>query len=407
MKKSIGIIGGGILGLTTAYVFSTAMTDVQLTIVEKEKDVGEHQTGHNSGVVHSGIYYPPNSLKAKLTRKGREYLRVFCQEHNIPYSRCGKLIVATTEAQYPQLLRLYERGKQNGLRCELWNSHQIRMREPHCIAQRAVWVPETAVTDFTAIAKKLRSILESRNVHILTNTVFHRAEFRRGKILVRTSHRDFEFDYLINCGGLYADKIAQQCGVTVSGKILPFRGEYYSICEEKSSVCRGLIYPVPDPRLPFLGVHLTRTIHGEVKCGPTALLVLAREGYTWADCDIRDLYDILTYRGTWFLIGRFFRTGVQELYRSFSKSAFYRSVTRLITGIEREDLLRNGSGVRAQFVFPDGKLADDFILRAEKNMLHIFNAPSPAATASFAIAEYIYRTFQKHYPDFSALSSSA
>ncbi len=395
MKQRFCVVGAGIVGLATARALAQTFPDSRITVIEKEAAVAQHQSGHNSGVLHSGVYYPPNSLKAQLTRRGYRLLLEFCDQQQIPYRLSGKLIVAQDASELPQLEKLYAQGKQNGLQCELWEPDQFHEQEPYCRGIRALWVPEAGVVDFRRVARALQQWLLDRGHQILTNTTFLRAKEYPDAVEIATSQGEMVVDGFIACAGLYADVVAQRSGIAVPARIVPFRGEYYTLVPDKQYLCRGLIYPVPDPRFPFLGVHITRGIDGEVHCGPNAVLAFAREGYRWSVVRPSELWQTLRYSGTMHLIRRYWRTGVAEVVRSLSKRWFYRSVARLLREVAPEDLQRNGSGVRAQLLLPNGQLYNDFFFKHRRRMLHVLNAPSPAATASLAIGEHIVQFFQE------------
>ncbi len=398
MKPKFCIVGAGIVGLATARALATTFPECHITILEKEADIAQHQSSHNSGVIHSGIYYPPDSLKAKLTRQGYRSLLAFCDQFGIPYRLSGKLIVALTPAEFPRLHALYDRGRQNGLQCELWETDRIHQQEPYCKGIRAIWVPEAGVVDFFAVAQALKQWLNARGHTILTNTEFLKAEEQAAGVRITTGQGEFFVDGLIACAGLYADVVAHRAQLSVPARIIPFRGEYFTITPQKSKLCNGLIYPVPDPRFPFLGVHVTRTIAGTVHCGPNAVLALSREAYHWHTFRCSEAWRILTYRGTLNLLRQYWRPAISEIQRSLSKRQFYRSVSQLLADLEPQDLYRNGSGVRAQLLLPNGTLYNDFFFKETPRMLHVLNAPSPAATAALAIGEFIVQRFQQRFP---------
>ena len=389
-SADVAIIGGGIVGLATALALIDAHPAARLVVVEKEPRLAAHQTGHNSGVIHSGIYYKPGSLKARLCVEGARRMKQFCDAHGIAWEGCGKVIVATDESELPRLQGIYERGLQNGLAgLTLLSGAEVRGREPHCRAVRAILVPETGIVDYVQVAEKMGALIQERGAQILTGTrvtAIRRApdgltlETRRGPVAARC---------LINCAGLYSDRVARLMGVAPEVRIVPFRGEYYMLRPERRSLVRNLIYPVPDPEFPFLGVHFTRTIHGEVEAGPNAVLAFAREGYRLGTVRPAELLGTLTFRGFWRMARRYWRMGGYELYRSTSKSAFVRSLRKLVPEIETRDIGRGGAGVRAQAVSADGSLVDDFRISVTMGAIHVVNAPSPAATASLAIGRHV------------------
>ena len=386
----IAIVGGGIVGLSTAMALSTQAPRLRLLVVEKEPRLGAHQTGHNSGVIHSGIYYRPGSLKASLCVTGAKALIAFCQSHGIPVKQCGKLVIATSQEELPRLEALYVRGQANGVPdLALLGPEEIQEREPHAAGIRALWVPSAGIVDFTQVAKTYAEILRRQGVLIQTNTRLLKSSLTGGTLLLQTSQGQIQSRYLINCAGLHADRVARQSLSPAPLTIVPFRGEYYELLPHRRALVRGLIYPVPDPRFPFLGVHLTRRIDNRVEAGPNALLALKREGYRKTDFSLRDTWEMLTYPGLWRMAARYWRTGLTELLRSVGKQAFVRSVQRLVPKIQAEDLVPAEAGVRAQMLDRAGVLLDDFFLEFTERAIHVCNAPSPAATASLAIGETI------------------
>ncbi|MDP7318920.1 MAG: L-2-hydroxyglutarate oxidase [SAR324 cluster bacterium] len=389
MKKSdIIIIGGGIVGLATAYQLSQAYPQLSLIILEKETEVAQHQTGHNSGVLHTGVYYKPGSLKAKNCREGKRRMEEFCTENEIPYEICGKVIVATSEAELPALERILERGSANGVVCELIPRERLLELEPHVNGIQAIHVPEAGITDYTAVCRRLAEIVqqeEHRTLRLGTKVTGLRTG---SSIVVETTTGAFEGDYLINCAGLYSDKVTEMT-MPPQHKIIPFRGEYYEVNSNAQHLCNNLIYPVPDPSFPFLGVHFTRMIQGGLECGPNAVLAFAREGYTRTTVNWQELAESLSYPGFLKLAAKYWKTGAGELWRSFSKAAFTKALQRLIPAIQAADLEAASAGIRAQAVTPDGKPVDDFLIQQEGRVVHVGNAPSPGATSSLNIGSYI------------------
>lgn len=389
MTHDIAIIGGGIVGLATARALHERAPGTRLVILEKERELAAHQSGHNSGVIHSGIYYKPGSHKARLCVEGKGLMYQFCEKHGIRVERCGKVIVATTEAELPRLQTLYERGRANGVPVELLEPERLREIEPHAAALRAIHSPSTGIVDYVEVARAMAGELTAAGVAIETGArvaaiarTGDGLEIAAGRLTVRARR-------LVNCGGLYSDAVARLAGARPEVRIIPFRGEYYMLRPERRSIIRGLIYPVPDPEFPFLGVHLTRTIHGDVEAGPNAVLAFAREGYRFARVSPRELAGTLAYRGFWQMARRYWRMGSYEMYRSLSKAAFLRALQRLVPDLRSEDLSTGGAGVRAQAVSPDGSLVDDFRIVAEADAIHVLNAPSPGATASLAIGRHV------------------
>jgi L-2-hydroxyglutarate oxidase len=384
------IVGGGIVGLATALALTERYPHASVTVLEKEAEVARHQTGHNSGVVHAGIYYKPGSLKARLCVEGVRLMHDFCQAHDLTLERCGKVIVATTEAEIPRLEELYRRGQANGVQgLRMLDAHELRDLEPHATGLRAVHSPTTSIVDFAEVARAMVRRLQERGGRLqLASPALAVASDTAG-VAVTTPQGVVRASYLINCAGLYSDRLARMSGLKPPVRIIPFRGEYYFLKPERRHLVRGLIYPVPDPALPFLGVHFTRTVHGEIEAGPNAVFAFAREGYTYGDIRPREVLESLSYRGFWRISGRFWRVGLYEYYRSLNKRAFVRSLQKLVPAITEADVVRGHAGVRAQAIDPQGNLADDFVIQRSEHALHVLNAPSPAATASLAIGRYL------------------
>ena len=384
------VVGAGIVGLATAHALTARFPDLRVVVLEKEDGVARHQTGHNSGVVHAGVYYTPGSLKATLCIRGVGMLEAFCREHGLAYEAVGKVIVATREEEEPRLEALMERGTRNGVPgLRLVDAGELREIEPHAAGIRAIHSPGTAIVDYAQVSATLADVLRSRGVRIeLGAPVTTIAEEGDG-VRVGTPGLAVRARRLIVCAGLHADRLARMGGVTPEVRIVPFRGEYYFLTKERSDLVRGLIYPVPDPDMPFLGVHLTRTVHGEVEAGPNAVFALAREGYSHRVVRPGDLFETLAFAGFWRLAGRYWRIGAYEYYRSFSKAAFVASLKTLVPDLTVADVRRGGAGVRAQAIGPDGRLVDDFAVVQTEHALHVLNAPSPAATASLAIGEHL------------------
>ena len=385
----IAIIGGGIVGLATARALGERSPGARLVILEKEAKLATHQTGNNSGVIHSGIYYKPGSYKAKLCVEGKGLMLEFCRTHGIRVDHVGKVIVATSQAELPRLKTLYERGVANGVPVEMMDPAQLREIEPHASALRAIRSPSTAIVDYKEVAAAMTQDLTARGVVIETGARVTSIARSAGAIDVATSRTAVRARRIVNCAGLYSDVVARMAGARFDLRIIPFRGEYYMIRPERQDIVRGLIYPVPDPEFPFLGVHLTRTVHGEVEAGPNAVLAFAREGYRFGRVSPSELAGTLAYRGFWQMARRYWRMGSYEMYRSLSKDAFVRALQRLVPILRSEDVTRGGAGVRAQAVSPDGSLVDDFRIVAEADAIHVLNAPSPGATASLAIGRHI------------------
>ena len=384
----VAIVGGGILGLAAGRLLARERPDVEVVLLEKEPELAQHQTGRNSGVVHAGLYYEPGSLKARLCRRGGELLRAFCVEHGLPYEECGKVLVATHEAELPRLERILERAQANGAEARLIDATELRAIEPHAAGLAALHSPRTAIVDYPAICRGLADEMRERGATLRTSTLVERVgwagerprlELGDGTIL--------DADRLLVCAGLNADRLARNAGEPASPRIVPFRGEYWRLRPERVDLVRGLVYPVPDPSLPFLGVHLTRTVDGSVLVGPNAVLALAREGYRKRDLAPADLWNTLSWPGTWRIARRHWASGAHEVARSLSKRAFVREARRYVPELAVEDVLPAPAGVRAQAVDRDGALVDDFRLDVGRNAVWVRNAPSPAATSSLAIAE--------------------
>jgi L-2-hydroxyglutarate oxidase len=386
----VAIIGGGIVGLATARQLLLRSPSTRVLLFEKEDRPGKHQTGHNSGVLHCGLYYAPGSAKARLAVKGIRSMIDFCTEKQLPFERCGKIVIATRPSELPRLQQLLQRGTANGLAGLEWlGPEQIREIEPHAAGLAALRVPEEGIVDYAAVAAAMASDITAFGGKISLRSEVQRIQFSHGAWTLNTTNGDFQADFLINCAGLHSDRIRAKAGAADQTRIVPFRGEYYTLRPERQGLVRHLIYPVPDPHFPFLGVHFTRLIHGGVEAGPNAVLAFAREGYRWTDVSIRDLAETLTYKGFWRFLVRYPAACWSELLRSFSKEMFCRSLQRLVPELRLEDLSPGGAGVRAQALSPDGKLVQDFHFVRQRGALHVVNAPSPAATASLAIAEEI------------------
>jgi L-2-hydroxyglutarate oxidase LhgO len=397
-RFDIVVIGGGIVGLSTAMHFTRAFPRLKLLLLEKEIRVAAHQSGHNSGVIHSGIYYTPGSMKARLCVEGAAAMAQFCQDHGIAYEICGKVIVATSEDELPRLKALFQRGQANGIGgLRQLSAEQTREIEPHCGGLAGIHVPGTGITDYAAVSEKYAEIIGSQGGQIRTGTKATGIAATQNEIVVETNRGAFSARYLINCAGLHSDRIADLAGARPQATIVPFRGEYYELVPQKRNLVRGLIYPVPDPRFPFLGVHFTKRIDGRVDAGPNAVLAFRREGYRRTDFSIQDTLRTLTFPGFWRMAARNWRHGVGEFYRSWRKRAFVASLQRLVPEVQDSDLFANGSGVRAQALSPDGSLVDDFSMVQARNMLHVLNVPSPAATASLPIGRTIVEMARQQF----------
>jgi L-2-hydroxyglutarate oxidase len=383
------VIGGGIVGLSTAMALGERYPDSRLLVLEKESDWAYHQSGHNSGVIHSGIYYKPGSFKASFTRKGSRSIVEFCERHRISYEVCGKIIVATEPRELPLLEALYLRGVENGLKVQRIGPERVKEIEPYVNCISAIHVPTTGIADYRQVCLKYVDLIRTKGGSLQLGTRVEKIAQIRSNHIIETNKGTFESRFLINCAGLFSDRVAKLNHTDPEAKIIPFRGEYYEIKAERRYLVRNLIYPVPDPEFPFLGVHFTRMIDGSVHAGPNAVLSLKREGYKKTDFSFRDLCDVLTYPGFWRLAQRHSRAGIQEMVRSISKAAFVRSLRRLIPEISGDDLVPAHAGIRAQAIRPNGQLVDDFMILTTDNAVHVCNAPSPAATSSIEIGKAI------------------
>ena len=386
---NIIIVGGGIVGLATAYQLSERYPDRSVLVLEKEPAVGQHQTGHNSGVLHSGIYYKPGSLKAQNGRSGKEAMERFCEREGIPYDICGKVIVAVTDDEVPQLESIFERGQANGVRCEMIGPERLRELEPHAAGVRAIHVPEAGIANFRRVTERLAELVSAGSGQVMCGARVTRISHRDEGLIVHSTQGEFAADYLVNCGGLQCDRITRMTGQRPRSKIVPFRGEYFELKPEFEHFCRNLIYPVPNPAFPFLGVHFTRMIDGGIECGPNAVLALAREGYRKTDINVRDLAESLTYGGFLKLAAKYWRVGAGEMWRSLSKAAFVKALQRLMPEIRGEHLTPARAGVRAQAIAPDGSMVDDFCILESERVVNVENAPSPAATSSLNVGKLI------------------
>ncbi len=386
----VAIIGGGIVGLATALALLERHPQTRLAVIEKEPALATHQTGHNSGVIHSGIYYRPGSLKAKLCLEGGRRLIDFCRDHGVPFNVCGKVIVATNEGEVERLPGLLKRAQENGLEgVELIDAARLRDLEPHVAGLAAIHAPSAGVVDFKLVANAYGEAVLLRGGAILTDAAVTQVQRGGGGLRLETSRGTIKTRRLINCAGLHSDEVARMAGVEPPVRIIPFRGEYYTLRDERNDLVRNLVYPLPDPRFPFLGVHFTRGVNGEVEAGPNAVLALSREGYRKSDVNGQDVLGALSYAGFWKMGLRYWKTGLAETYRSFNKGAFVRDLQRLVPDIAEDDLTPGGAGVRAQAVDRTGALLDDFSISEAEDSIHVLNAPSPAATASLAIGAHI------------------
>jgi len=384
----IAIIGGGIVGTATGMMLS--QKGYSIIILEAENRLAAHQTGNNSGVIHSGIYYKPGSLKAKNCVEGRELMYRFCNDNNIAHERCGKIIVVVDENEIPSLDEIERRGLANGLKgLKKLNKEEIKEYEPKANGVKGLFVPDTGIVDYTKVTNTFASKIMESGGEIKTNRRFISIKRYQGELILKTPSGEIKCKLLINCGGLQSDRIAKKCGINPGLQIIPFRGEYCKLKPEKEYLVKSLVYPVPDPKFPFLGVHFTRMINGGIEAGPNAVLAFKREGYSKKDFSLRDIKEMVTYSGFWKMAAKYYKTGFEEFHRSFSKEAFVKALNKLIPEIKPDDIYPAGAGVRAQAVDSNGKLLDDFRIIESERMIHVLNAPSPAATASLSIGRII------------------
>ncbi len=397
-EATVVVVGGGIVGLSTAMALAQGTPPARPVVLEKEATLAAHQTGHNSGVIHSGIYYKPGSLKARFTVQGAREMVEFAQAHGIAYAICGKVVVATRPDELPRLEQLHRRGTANGTPgLEMIGPERLREIEPHAAGLQALRVASTGIIDYVAVAQAYADIVRQRGGEIRTGVRVVGIRRDGREWVIETSAGAERTPYLINCAGLYSDLMARLAGTAPPVRIVPFRGEYYELVPARESLVKALIYPVPDPSFPFLGVHFTRMVHGGVEAGPNAVLSFKREGYRRTDFDAREAWDTLSYAGFWRLARKYWRTGAGEFYRSFSKAAFVRALQRLLPDLRMDDLHPSGTGVRAQAIDPLGALVDDFSIQAIGCVFHVRNAPSPAATASLPIGRAIADEARRHF----------
>jgi len=396
----IAIIGGGIVGAATFYQLQRHHPSLKIILLEKESHLAAHQTGNNSGVMHSGLYYKPGSLKAKNCVEGRKALVKFAEENDIPYDVCGKIVVATEEAELPYLDKIFATGLQNGIEgIEKINASQIKHHEPFCVGIAGIWVPCTGIIDYVKATDKMVEIALSINPksELALNTKATSFEKENGINIISTNKKTYRSKYTIFCGGLQADRLAHEDGVNIKEKVVGFRGDYYELTEEAKHKIKNLIYPVPNPDFPFLGVHFTRMTNGEIECGPNAVFTFKREGYGKTDFDWKDTIDALSYRGTWKLFFRNMTFGINEYRRAFSKKLFLKTLQRLVPSLTMDDIKPGRSGVRAMLLSEDGDTRDDFRIEYRDTSIHVLNAPSPAATASLAIGDNIREMAENHF----------
>jgi len=388
-QVDVAVVGGGIVGLAAAYQFTRQFPERRVVVLEKEEAVASHQTGHNSGVLHSGIYYKPGSLKAINCRAGKQAMESFCTTEGIPFETCGKVIVAANETELPALDRLFERGQANGVHCAMIGVERLRELEPEAAGVRAIHVAETGIVNYRQVCDRFVLRIRERDGQVLTRARVTGLSQKSSGVIVHGTVGDVEARYVVTCAGLHCDHVTALSRQTLDAKIVPFRGEYFALKPAARRLCRNLIYPVPDPKFPFLGVHFTRMICGGVECGPNAVLAFAREGYRKSDVNIADLAETLTYSGFLKMARKHWRMGLGEVWRSFNKKAFVRALQRLVPNIRADDLSSIPAGVRAQLVARDGSLVDEWVIRENTRVINIGNTPSPAATASLNIGKLI------------------
>ena len=398
MQHDIIVIGGGIVGLATALKIKEQNPSLKLALIEKEPRLSAHQTGHNSGVIHSGVYYKPGSLKAQNCIRGYQMLLDFCQTYEVPYELCGKVIVATHSSELPQLDTIMTRGEQNGLTgLKRLSESELKEHEPHVNGIAGILVPQTGIIDYTAVSLKYAEQVQAADGDIILGERVEAIEAQPGGSVVFTHQRSYSTRLVVNCAGLYSDKIAQMTQPSLNIRIIPFRGEYYDLKESKQHLVKNLIYPVPDPNFPFLGVHFTRMIHGGAEAGPNAVLAFRREGYRKADVNLQELGETMRWPGFQKVAKRYWQTGMGEIYRSFSKAAFTKALQKLIPEIQEDDLLPGSAGVRAQACDKEGGLLDDFLILENEIAVNVCNAPSPAATSSLSIGQTVAELALKRF----------
>ena len=388
----IGIIGGGIVGLATAYQLSQKFPKLSVAVIEKESYLAKHQTGHNSGVLHSGMYYKPGSLKAINCRLGKKAMEKFCKEQNIDFELCGKIIVALNDEEVPRMQNIFQRGQENGVNCKIISREEMLEIEPHVAGVEAIHVPECGIVNYKQVCLRLGEIIEEKEENqLFLGHQVTKIKNLNDNLVIETNKGVIECKHLINCGGLHSDKITKLGGQKPPAKIIPFKGEYFELKENAKHLCKNLIYPVPDPAFPFLGVHFTRMIDGTVECGPNAVLAFGREAYGKFDLNLKDLLESITYPGFQKMAMKHWKMGWGEMWRSYNKGAFVKALKRLIPEIEASHLISAPAGIRAQAVSPEGGLVDDFLIQENKRIINVCNAPSPAATASLNIGSTILK----------------
>ncbi len=390
MNADVIVVGGGLVGLGTALRLLEAKPGLRLLLLEKEAKLAAHQSGNNSGVLHAGLYYKPGSEKARLSVEGLRQMTAFCRDHNIAHEICGKIVVATSPEEVARLDSLWERGNANGLQgLRRLDSKQIREIEPNATGVAAIHVPQEGIVDYPAVAKRIGELIQERGGEVKLNARLTKLTYSGSEWVAHTSAGDFSARFVVTCGGLHSDRLVRAAGQSPTARIIPFRGEYYKIKAERCGLVRNLIYPVPDPKFPFLGVHFTRLIHGGIEAGPNAVLAFAREGYRWSNINLRDLAGSLLFPGLWKFLVKYPSLCGYEIWRSISRAEFCRSLQKLVPDIREDDLSTGGAGVRAQAMSSNGNLVEDFHFEEKPGILHVVNAPSPGATASLAIGQTI------------------
>ena len=389
IKTDVCIIGGGIVGLATGYQLLKKFPKKKIVVLEKEDALAKHQTGHNSGVLHSGIYYKPNSLKATNCRMGKKAMEQFCEEEEIEHELCGKVIVALNEEELPRMEKIFERGLANGVNCEIISREKLLEIEPHAAGIQAIHVPECGIVNYKQVCLRMGEIITEKQGVILLGKSALKIDSTPTEIIIHTNSESIHASYLINCAGLHSDRVTQMGGNKAPAKIIPFKGEYYELTDNAKHLCKNLIYPVPDPQFPFLGVHFTRMIDGTVECGPNAVLAFGREAYGKFDLNLKDLLESIFYPGFQKMALKHWKMGWGEMWRSYNKGAFVKALQRLIPEIESKHIHSVPAGIRAQAVSPDGAMVDDFLIQENSRVINVCNAPSPAATASLTIGETI------------------
>lgn len=398
MTYDVIIVGAGIVGLSTAYKLSLAFPELRITVLEKEGEVAAHQTGNNSGVIHSGIYYQPGSYKARNCVNGRHQLVDFCRKYDVEHEICGKVIVATSEEEIPRLHKIYKRGIQNGIEgIEIIGKERLAEIEPYTGGIKAIWVPVTGIVDFKGVCEQEQALLEEAGHPVQLNEPAIGIKKNDREIVVQTPNQELKSRYLINCAGLQCDRIARSAGLKPDIQIVPFRGEYYELKPSAQHLVKGLIYPLPNPEFPFLGVHFTKMVTGGIECGPNAVFAFKREGYDKLSFDLLETVETFNFPGFWKMAGRHWRMGLDEMRRSLSKKAFVRGLQQLVPAIQEHQLEEAPSGVRAMALTPDGDIVDDFSFVTAKREIHVLNAPSPAATAGLAIGDEIVEKARRHF----------